>query len=291
MWGVSLYGQHAPQYSNFMFNKLAYNPAYAGSHEMLTLSAIYRNQWMGLDGAPETMNINIHTPFLQNRCGLGLTIASDKIGMLNTTYLNLSYAYRLQVTDQATLSIGLMGRIENGRTDWTKADPIHKADQEIGDNMASVWKPNFGGGLYLTNSKYYVGLSAPQILKNTIYSEFKLDQDIRSYYLMGGFVTSISKNIKIKPAVLLTYNPSAPFEMDLNLNFIFMDALWLGASYRLGDSVDAIVAYQFNKQLRAGLAFDFTTSELRNYSSGSFEVLLQYGLSYEKADITNLRYF
>jgi len=287
----SSYAQHAPQYSNFMFNKLNYNPAYAGSRDVLTGNALYRNQWQAIDGAPKTLNFNVHLPFLQGRCGAGLSVVSDQIGMLNTTSATLSYNYSFPVGEKTRLGIGIMGRLENGRVDWTQADPADFNDSLLGTMESNVTKPNFGAGIYLTNKKYYVGLSAPQLLRNTLYTGLEFVDDVRPYYLMAGFVMNLTDNIKLKPAALVSYNPSSPFEVDLNAMFIFMDAVWIGGTYRLGDSFDAVVQYQFTDQIRAGLAVDFTTSELMNYTTGSYEVMVEYSFMYNDDGIKNLRYF
>ncbi len=287
----SLMAQHAPQFTNFMFNKLVYNPAYAGSHDMMTMSAIYRNQWSGITGAPITANANLHTPFFNQRCGAGLSIVSDQIGMMQNTYINLSYAYRIKVSENTTLSMGLMGRMEHAMVDWDQAQALRLGDALIGVGQEKQWQANFGAGMYLSSDRFYVGLSAPQILRNSLYSDVNILEDIRNYYVMGGLVFDINHNIKLKPAILMTYNPSAPMEMDFNANFIFMDVFWVGGSYRLGDSFDGIVAYQITRQLRAGMAIDFTLTELNNYTNGSFEFMLQYSLDYTKSGVRNLRYF
>jgi len=290
---ILTFAQQAPQYTNFMFNQLAYNPAYAGSNEVLTMSAIYRNQWSGIDGAPKTINFNVHTPFFNDRCGAGLSVMNDVTGLINSTNINLSYNYRLPVAENSTLAMGLMGRLETGRINWQAVQAIDLSDQMIGmDEESYRLKPNFGAGLYLSSSKYYIGISAPQLLKNSLYSDLNDNVgDVRTYYLTGGLVTNLSENVKFKPAVLLSYNQNAPFEIDLNANFIFMDAFWVGASYRLGDSVDALFGYQFNPQLRAGVAVDFTLSELNDYTAGGFEIMLQYSMWYKEGSVNNLRYF
>ena len=257
----------------------------------MTLSALYRNQWAGINGAPVTANFNMHLPFWNDRCGAGLSVVTDQIGMLNSTYVNLSYAYRLPVGERSKLSMGIMGRLQQSNIDWTRSEELDLGDQLIGMGQVSDVQPNFGAGVYLSNDNYYVGFSIPQILKNNLYNDLNVVESVQNFYLMGGFVRPLTKDVKVKPAVLLTYNPSAPFEAEFNLNFIFMDALWLGGSYRLGDSFDGVVAYQFTKQLRGGVAVDFTTTELKNYTSGSYEVMLQYSFLYDKTGVNNLRFF
>ncbi len=294
-FAIQLEAQNDPHYSMFMFNRLSINPAYAGGKEVLTFSGHYRNQWTGITGAPQTYTFAGHTPFFKNRCGVGLSVVTDKIGIVNTTYVDLSYAYRMKVSDEATLSIGVQGQLDFGRIDWSLADPLDQNDSSFEELPDSKMNPNFGLGAYYADPSFYVGFSVPRVLKTSIYDDEAADyvgiNALRSYYLMGGLVTRINKNISFQPSALVTMNPNSPFEMDLNASFVFMKTLWVGASYRLGDSFDAIVQYQLNQQLKVALAVDITLSELNNYSPGSFEVMVQYCHMRSGSRLRNIRYF
>ncbi|MEM8908345.1 MAG: type IX secretion system membrane protein PorP/SprF [Bacteroidota bacterium] len=291
----TLSAQNDPHYSMFMFNKLAINPAYAGSKDALTLTGHYRNQWQGIDGAPKTFTFSGHAPFFKKRVGAGMSIVSDKIGMVNTLYIDMSYAYRMQLTDDATLSIGLQGQIDYGRIDWTMVDPLDAGDGMLPLAPTTKLNPNFGLGAYYAHPSYYIGVSVPRVLKTSIYDDNPTElvsiNTLRSYYFMGGFISRLSKNVKLQPGALITMNPNAPFEFDLNLSFVFMDALWVGGSYRLGDSFDLILQYQFSKQMKAAIAADLTLTELRSYSPGSFEIMLEYTFIYDGLRYNNIRYF
>jgi len=283
--------QHNPQFTHFMFNKLIYNPAYAGDREALAASAVYRNQWLGIEGAPTTLNFNVHTPFAGEKAGIGLSVVADKIGIVNTTFANLSYNYRVPVGESAKLSIGLSGRIEHGRIDFTQVDAIDIDDESILDGLSNTVRPNFGVGVFLSNKNYYVGVSIPTILQNSLYSAVGFESAFRTYYAMGAVILNISDQVKFKPSVLISYNQNAPFDMDLNASFLLMDALWVGGTWRLDDSVDAIIQYQFTPNLRGGMAFDFTTSELRSYTAGGYEVMFEYIFQKENKQLKNIRYF
>jgi len=283
--------QHNPQFTHFMFNKLLYNPAYAGNRDALATSAVYRNQWIGIDGAPTTVNFNVHTPFAGKRAGIGLSIVADKIGVVNTTFANLSYNYRVQVGEHSKLSLGISGRLEHGRMDLSNVNAHDGDDDFIMDDMTRSVQPNFGLGLFLSSKNYYVGVSLPTVLENSLYTDAGFESVYRTFYAMGAVVFNMSENVKFKPSVLLSYNKNAPFDMDLNASFLFMDALWLGATYRLDDSIDALVQYQFSPSLRAGMAFDFTTSELNAYTSGGYEIMLEYIFNKDGKQLTNIRYF
>jgi len=283
--------QHNPQFTHFMFNKLLYNPAYAGNRDALAASAVYRNQWLGIDGAPVTLNFNVHTPFAGDRAGVGLSVVSDKIGVVNTTFATLSYNYRVPVGETAKLSLGISGRLEHGRMDFTQLDGYDQGDDFIMSDITNVVKPNFGFGLFLSNNNYYVGVSMPTVLENTLYTDSGFESVYRTFYLMGAVIFDISEHVKLKPSALVSVNKNAPLDLDLNASFLFMDALWVGATYRMGDSVDALIQYQFTPNLRAGMAFDFTTSELNANTAGGYELMLEYIFDRKDRQLTNIRYF
>lgn len=293
IWSVN--GQSDPHYTQFMHNKMAINPAYAGSKEVLTFTSLYRNQWSGVTGAPTTFALNAHAPFFSNRCGAGISLVGDQHGFFKSYNIGLNYSYRIPMKNGATFSIGLSGQIEYGQIDFTMIDPADMNDEDIPTSETSRINPNVGLGFYYSHPQYYVGLSVPSFMRTAVYSNdpdggVNLNQ-LRTYHLMGGFMTRINHAVQFKPALLVTYNPSTPIEVDVNASFLFMDKIWVGASYRLGDSFDAMIQYQFNPQIRAGVAVDLTTSELSQYSPGSFEVMLEYGLNFEGKGMNHLRYF
>jgi len=291
----AMFAQYDMHHTHFMHNKLAINPGYTGDREVFAMTALYRNQWFGIEGAPKTFSLHAHTPFLNNRNGVGLSLMNDKIGMMNTTYAGLSYAYRLKVSDDATLSIGIQGRVEHSRIDWSESNPLDMGDNTIPTSVKTKTSPNFGMGAFLSHENYYVGLSVPTLLRTNVYDDNPITgtslTSQRSYYLMGGLVMRMSHSVKFAPSILLTYNPSTPFEMDLNANFIFMEKLWLGASYRLGDSIDGLIMFQISEQFRLGAAFDYTLTKLQEFSPGSFELLLDYTLVKKGKRLNNIRFF
>lgn len=294
-----LSAQNDVQYTHFLFNKLAFNSAYAGSAGIPTATALYRNQWLNLDGAPTTATLNFHTPFFAGRSGFGLNLTTDRVGILRSNSIEASYAYRFSVADgKGKLSLGLNGRLEQGKMDWRIANPLDIGDGSIpvGPEAANV-VPNFGFGIYYEQSNFYAGLSLPQLLNTSIYRDFDVvspTRDFRTYYIMTGYLAQITNSIKLQPGAMVSLNAETPFELDLNANLIFMDAFWLGANYRLGDAVSALVQYQFNPNFRIGTAFDFTMTELNSYSNGSVEVMLSYVFNKKTVNteqINHLRFF
>lgn len=287
--------QNDIQYTQFFFNKLAFNPAYAGSRQALTFGATYRHQWAKIDGAPRTFSGYVHAPFWEKKSGVGLSITSDRIGYFNVTNATLSYAYRMQVGDNGKLGIGLSGRLENGRINWNEVQSTEIGDNRIPADGDSFTSPNFGAGIFYSNPNFYVGFSAPQLLANTYfegeYYQNNSTGEFRTYYLMAGVVAKLSKNVYFQPSAMLSFNNRAPLDLDINAMFLFMESLWVGATYRLGDSVDGVVMYQFSPQFKAGVAYDLTVSDLRKHTTGTFEILVEYTLCKDKENIEHIRFF
>lgn len=287
--------QHNPHYSLFMFNKLAINPAYAGSKEALSVSALYRYQWLNAVGGPRTANINAHAPFLNNRIGAGLRLVNDQIGLVNTTYVNMSYAYRLALKNGNVLSAGIGFEFDHGRYDWTKAEILDFDDPNLPMDEKARSTFNVGMGLYYTSEKFYVGISIPQFLRNSLYESSIVQQssiqELRSYYLMAGLSLPISSKVAFKPSILATHVQNAPFDLDFNLSVVFLDRFWIGGTYRLHDSADAVFQFKANQQWKIGLAVDLTMSELTAATPGSAEIMVEYIFDYRNDKLNNIRFF
>ena len=293
--GNLAYSQNDRLYTMFVFNKLQYNPGYAGSNEALTIGAHYRHQWQGIIGAPRTITAFAHTPFAHNRSGLGLSVISDEIGIFNSTFANLSYAYRIALKNDTKLSVGLSVQMDYTRFDWAKADLIDNFDAVIPFGEPSSSTFNMGMGVYYTGPKFYLGASVPQFMRNALTSEalqgFGRVNDFRTYYFMGGTVFKLGGSTYLRPSVLISYVNNAPISVDLNISLLFLESFWVGASYRLGDSVDAFVQFPVAKQLRLAVGMDYALSELSYFTKGSFEVMLEYTFKTAGDKINNIRFF
>jgi type IX secretion system PorP/SprF family membrane protein len=282
--------QHDAQFTHFAFNRMAYNPAYAGSRNDLALGAIYRHQWMNIPSAPRTANVWAHKSFLNQKVGAGINIQADQIGLTNTYNAILNYAYRIKA-GQGQLSVGLRAEGESIFFDWQKADPADIVDNQIGVTDTR-FAPNFGAGLYYQAKTYYLGLSAPRFLKNALYRKQPIGRDVRTFYAMGGAMIPLGTHVKLAPNVLMSMNASAPFAFDFNANFIFMNTLWVGASFRTTDSFDALLQYQITPATRAAIAYDFTSSALRKYTNGSMEIMIEHTFcDCAKDKVKNIRFF
>lgn len=289
------YSQQESLLSQYMFNGLILNPAYAGSKNYASLTAMFRRQWTGFPGSPVTESASIHGPLKNKKVGLGLMLSNDHIGVTNQTDIYGSYAYHLPIRN-AHLSLGIqfgLSYIKSQLSDLTVWDANDKVFEL---NTQTNLLPNFGAGLYYYAERFYLGISVPHLMNydpdRTLGVEIKdAFRQTRHYYVSSGVVFNAGNDLKIKPSVLVKYVAGAPFQFDLNMNFLLNDILWLGVSYRSKDAVIAMVEYQINKKFRLGYSYDLTLSRLRNYQSGSHEVLIGYDFGYNILKIKNPRYF
>ncbi len=280
----------------YRFNGLYLNPAYAGSHEVISASAIYRNQWVKMPGAPQTASVALHSPLKNNRIGLGLIYTYDQIGVSKTNSVSASFAYRIPVGKKklVKMAIGLSAGVAHYRSDLNSVATTQANDPNFAGNNQSRWLPNFGFGIYFYSDKFFAGISLPHILANRLSgkaSVLETSPDIaRQYYhllVTGGYTFTLGKKVKFKPSVLLKFVPvHAPVTFDFNAPFVFVDRLWLGAAYRLNDSYSFMAAVNIIRQLRVGYAYDLTVSKLNRYTSGSHEVVLSCDFDFKKKKTT-----
>lgn len=281
--------------SQYMFNGLFLNPAYAGSHTYGSASLLHRAQWTGINGAPRTSLFAFDTPLLGDKMGLGFTLAHDMIGVSRDLQFDGSYSYHLRL-GEGHLALGLKAglsvysaRLSELRY-WDEGDPV------FGNDINNKLVGKFGFGAYWWNDLGYIGLSVPTIYAadEAITADVQGAMDhyfTRHYYLYAGRVFPINEHFDLKPSTLVKVEPDAPVEVDLNLNVLYRERFWFGAGYRTGDAVVAMVEYQVNRQLRIGYAYDLTISELNAYARGSHEVMLGFDLGIDPIKIKTPRYF
>ena len=290
--------QQAATYSQYMFNALAINPAYAGSHEALSVSALGRFQNVGLSGAPNTQTFTAHTPLVNSRVGLGLLVIHDELSVINQTGVHFSYAYRLPLKQEgATLSFGLQGGVSMYNAQYTKLDlynngsngtPDPAFNQDIRDS-----RPNFGAGIYYSNQMTYVGLSVPSMLNNV----FDRGTDYTTVYqtvpviLMAGHVFTINRLLKFKPNFLFKMTDGQPVELDLNANVLFDEVLWAGLSYKSSKQIVMMTQLKINDQLQFGYSYTISAGPIRTTELGSHEVMLNYRFWFNKKGVISPRYF
>lgn len=290
-----LEAQQDANYTAFMYNQLVLNPAYAGTNEAVSTLAYYRYQWANIETAPRTLAVSAHGRFAQN-AGLGIYIENDVIGIHNRMTIKLSYAYRLRVGDKGNLSMGIQGGCLNYTSNFNEIE--HLADQ--GDELLAgeqrKFVPNFGAGLLYYTDRYYVGLSIPHIVNNDLLDPESEIQNVSEqrihYFLNAGAVFATSRDFRIRPAFMLRAIPGeAPLSLDLNCNFIIRNALTLGLSHRLKDSASFLVSYQFNKNLRAGYAYDYPITDISYLRAATHDFFIGYDFGFDNDKVLSPRFF
>lgn len=293
---LTVYGvqaQQDPQYTQYMYNTLSVNSAYAGSLGHLAITGIYRTQWVGLQGAPNTQSFTLDTPVAKN-VGLGLSVVSEEIGPSEEQYIDANFSYTIQSGQTHKLSFGIKGGGRVINIDWTKGS-YRDPDVQFRENITNKFVPVVGAGLYWHGERDYIGLSIPNFMTRERYNYDDIAEDLVNermhLYLIGGIVFDLSAHTKFKPAVLVKYVAGAPIIADFSANFMFNNCFTLGASYRTGDSVSGMASLQITPQLLVGYAYDYTTTELQTYNSGTHEIMLRFELVSRKKGLKSPRFF
>jgi len=282
--------QQDPQFTHYMYNTMGVNAAYAGQRDVLSATALYRTQWVGVDGAPKTITFGIHSPLKNERLGLGLNIVSDQLGPSSETSIDANFSYTIPVDGDLEFSFGIKGGIHSLDINWAKG-VFQNTDNLFNDNI-NLLSPTLGAGLYLHSSKWYLGMSVPNILTTDHYDDFQesIATERLHYFLIGGYVFDLSSNTKLKPAFLVKGVSGAPLIADLSLNALFNDKLTLGVAYRWDDSFSGLAGFQLSEGLFVGYAYDLTTTGLNNYNSGTHEIVLRFELQ-QVGKILSPRFF
>jgi type IX secretion system PorP/SprF family membrane protein len=287
--------QQLPQFTQYMYNTIAINPAYAGSRDALSIVGLNRNQWAGFDGGPQTQTLSIHSPLRNEKVGLGLSLINDKSGYENFTYVYADFSYTIKASEEVDLSFGIKG----GMTYYKLADELYNATEVNQDpyfnEKLNRWNSNFGAGILFHSNKWYMGLSIPKLINHDLNNntEFAALERVH-YYAIGGYVFDLNENLKLKPSFMMKHTKGAPISTDLTANFLFNEVFWLGGSYRFnGDqkAIGALVDFQVSDQFRVGYTYEIPTGEIRPYTSGSHEILLMYEFRYLKRKQKSPRYF
>lgn len=271
------FSQQDAQYTQYMYNTVSINPAYAGSRELLSVFLLHRNQWVGLDGAPVTNNVSINTPLGDSNFGLGISIVNDKIGPTTENTISADLAYFITVSDNYKLSLGIKGTANLFNLDVNKLNIRNQNDPEF-QNLKSNFTPNIGAGLYLSSEKNYFGISVPNIFETKHYNDntVAIMKEKMHFYFIGGHVFDLNENIKFKPAFLSKMVEGAPLQLDLTTNFLINNKLTLGAAYRWNAALSGLVGFQISSAWFIGYGYDRETTKLSNYNSGSHEIFLRY---------------
>lgn len=281
--------QQDPGFSQYMYNTLSVNSAYAGTQEAINIILLSRHQWVGFDGAPQTQTFTVHSPVDKKYVGIGLSYVRDKIGPLNINNIYIDYSFKIKVHDGGNLSMGLKTGIDMRQNNLSDLSPLNGTDPSYYADIASKVSPNFGVGLYYYTRNYYVGLSVPKI-RNTNLSEENaehLGQETleRHYFIIGGYVWDVNPDWKFKPTFFAKYVNGAPLSLDLNASAMYKERVVAGISHRFGDSFGMMFQVRAIDYLWLGYAYDFTITPLRGYNKGTHEVLVLFDLYTPKREV------
>jgi type IX secretion system PorP/SprF family membrane protein len=289
------FGQQDAQYSQYMFNQLSYNPAYAGSREALSATMVLRRQWLGFEGGPTTGNINVHAPIFNERHGLGFNFEHDRIGVTQQSNLAFSYAYRIPVS-KGFLSLGLDAGLLQYKVNFAEINPVDQDPSKPSVNVSALL-PRAGAGAYFYTNKFYAGVSAPNLLagryfgsSNQTAGQLASKQSMHLFGMLGA-ILPLGNAVSFRPSGVVKYAAGAPMQIDLNATLFFAKVIGVGVGYRNTDAMIFMLEYQSKRRFRAGYAYDMTLSPLRTVTSGSHELMIGIDLGWGKANFMTPRYF
>ncbi len=290
--GWMSFAQQDAQYTQYMYNTININPAYAGSRGVMSFFGLHRTQWVGLDGAPVTNAFSMNTPIEFTNLGLGLSFVNDRIGPTSENTFSADVSYSVQTSENYKLSFGVKATGNLFNLDVTRLT-YQNANDPLLQNLNNNFSMNVGAGVYFHSDKSYVGLSVPNFFETKRYddNDVAVYKERMNFYLIGGYVFDLSPSLKFKPAFLSKVVEGAPFQLDVSGNFLIQDKLTLGAAWRWGAAMSAMVGFQITDGLFAGYAYDLETTRLANYNSGSHEIFLRFELFRRDDRIVSPRFF
>ncbi|PKQ69744.1 PorP/SprF family type IX secretion system membrane protein [Raineya orbicola] len=295
--GLKAQAQQDAMFSQYMFNPIAVNPAYVGSNEVLTFTGLFRKQWVGIEGAPTTATLSVDAPLRNETMGLGLNVVGDQIGIFKTLGIYASYSYRIKLNESSRLAFGLQVGGSQFVADFGSVNTINNDPTFQGAGMFSKFLPNVGTGVWYNTERLFVGVSVPHLINNAQSGDaaFLNDTDgarqYRHYFVMAGYAFDLSEDWQLKPSLLFKGVQAAPLQLDINATLWYLDKFGAGLSWRSFSSANILLGYKINEQLSAGYAYDFSTTDLRRYNTGSHELMLRYQLRTSKTRIITPRFF
>ena len=289
--------QQDAQYTQYMYNTVSVNPAYAGSRGHMSIAGLYRAQWVGLDGAPETQTLNLHTPLGYRGVGMGLSFVNDIIGPTSETYFDLDFSYTIQTSLDARLSFGLKAsaHLLDVRFSELNQDLGQGPDQTLQQNIDNRFSPNIGAGVYYHTERFYAGLSVPRFLETEHFDESSLStaREQMNWYFITGYVWDLNPFLKFKPALLTKMVQGAPLQVDVSANFMLNEKFIFGAAYRWDAAFSGLAGFQISKEFLIGIAYDREITDLgaTAFNDGSFEIILRYDFFKALGNLKSPRFF
>lgn len=284
---LGVFAQQDPQYTQYMYNPVVINPAYAGNRGVASVTGLHRSQWVGLDGAPTTQSFSIHSPIGESKVGLGLSIVNDALGPQEETYIGVDFSYTIETSDFGRLSFGLKGGGHLLDVDFNQLNLLDPTDINFAQNIDNKFSPVVGLGLYYHTQNFYAGLSVPNLLQTNHFDESvqpgsasSFAEENVNYYGILGYTFDINENVVFKPSTLVKLVQGAPLQVDFTANFLVYEKLHLGAAYRWSAAVSGLVGFQVTDSMLIGLAYDRESTDLGNqvFNDGSYEVFLRFEL-------------
>ena len=281
MFSQKAFPQQEPRYSQYMYNVITVNPAYAGTQDALSMVFLSRLQWTGLEGAPRTHNFALHTPVSNYNMGLGLSMVADDYGPVSNLFVNIHYAYRVRITSNTILSMGLNAGVYNYHVGLSSLN-VDGADPAFSNDLEQKFIPNVGFGLYLYSPRFYVAASSPRLFQTSLENDNSDMQVLtlqRHYFVMGGYNIELNPQFILKPSFITRITEGAPFSADITIRCLYQKSYGIGFSYRPDENLALLANLQITPRLMIGYAYDFPQSELRTLSSGSHEMVIQFSLT------------
>lgn len=292
---TGVFAQQDAQYTQYMYNTLNVNPAYTGTRGVMSVFALHRTQWVGLEGAPVTNTASISSPIENSKFGIGLSIINDRIGISDENNIAGDIAYTIQTSADYKLSFGLKLTANLLSADFGRLRYINEVDRLYYQQftLSNKFSGNIGAGIYYFSDKMYFGLSVPQFLETKHYKDDlkTVASEKMHYYFIAGRVFDLTDNVKLKPSLLTKLVSGAPLQVDLSANFMINEKFHIGGAYRWSAALSAMVGFQIDKSWFIGYGYDRETTSLSNYNSGSHEIFLRYELFKNYDKIISPRFF
>ncbi|MGK4567269.1 PorP/SprF family type IX secretion system membrane protein [Flavobacterium sp. 3HN19-14] len=290
-----VYAQQDAQFTQYMYNTINVNPAYAGSRGVMSAFLLHRTQWVGLDGAPVTNTFSIHTPIENSKIGLGLSIINDRIGISDENNISADISYSIKTSEDWKLSFGFKATASLLSVDFSRLTLRNPGDYAISqqDNIDNRFTPNIGAGIYYHSDKMYFGLSVPNFLETRHYEDntSSVASEKMHFYFIAGRVFDLSESVKFKPALLTKLVKGAPLQVDVSGNFLINEKFTVGLAYRWSAAFSALAGFQVSDSWYIGYGYDLETTKLANYNSGSHEIFLRYELFKNYTKVISPRFF
>ena len=290
MFPVNMFCQMFTLSDQYLNNTLAFNPAFAGSHDALSVSVLYRNQWVGFEDAPSSNILSVHTPLSNGRIGLGLLLEKESYGIYSETGINGNYAYRIELK-KGVLSMGIGFGATRKNVAWDELNAADEGDILLINYPESSVLPDFSLGMYYHNNKYFFGFSIPMMLSHELEQnsgKYRIKNDFSkyNYFIEGGYYIGLAPDIELLPSLLAKYHPGHDPQLDINAQVILKERLWLGAGYRSENTLLGMLQCQLNRQLMTAYSYSFDTGRTGKYNRGSHEVVMNYIFNYSRKVIS-----